>query len=157
MHHSIRTLACILFAANALALPAIAQEPTADQARLVDAQAIAWVLGDQVWDFSPIATTYEPMKGEFDPVTGEAIWTLALITDLTPGEAGLHTQSRGSPFKPVLLTEDKVVVAADARVRITQVTGKLGDAIRVTVQLPADDLLGRTKLIRLDRRTEVGF
>jgi hypothetical protein len=52
---------------------------------------------------------------------------------------------------------DKILIAGDARVTITPITGKLGDAIRVTIRMPMEATLTGVALIRLERRTQIGF
>jgi hypothetical protein len=118
---------------------------------------VNWTLGDQVWDFKQVSTTYEPVKGIFDPRSRTAIWTLRLVRDLRPGEAGLHANVKGSPFRPVLLDAEKIVLASDAPVELTPLEGKLGDVVRMLVQLPAADVLSQAKTVRVERRTNVGF
>jgi hypothetical protein len=122
-----------------------------------DEELMIWSLGDQVWEFAELATTYLPAKGEFNPQTREAVWTLQIVRDMTPGEVGFQSAMAGSPFKPTFLSADKILLVSDARVKITPITGKLGDAIRVTIQLPEEATLKDVALIRLERRTEIGF
>ena len=116
-----------------------------------------WTLGGQVWEFKEVASVYTPLKGTLDPKTGAAQWTLELARELTTGEAAAHGAVTGTPFKPVLLDEEKTTVAEDARVKITPISGKLGDRIRLTVQLPKAETLAKVKLIRIQRRTQLGF
>jgi len=143
----------VVLAANAqtakLPVPAI-------EANYDDEQMI-WTLGDQVWEFGELATTYLPAKGEFNPETREAVWTLQIVRDLTPGEVGFQNALAGSPFQPMLLDADKIMLLSDARVTITKISGRLGDAIRVTIRLPDEEALAKAALIRLERRTEIGF
>ena len=122
-----------------------------------DEELMIWTLGDQVWEFAELATTYLPAKGEFNPQTREAVWTLQLVRDMTPGEIGFQSTLAGSPFKPTFLNSDKILLAPDERVKFTPITGKLGDAIRVTIRLPEEATLADVALIRLERRTEIGF
>jgi len=122
-----------------------------------DDEQMIWTLGDQVWEFGELATTYLPAKGEFNPETREAVWTLQIVRDLTPGEIGFQNTLAGSPFQPMLLDADKIMLLSDARVTITKISGRLGDAIRVTIRLPDEAALAKAALIRLERRTEIGF
>lgn len=122
-----------------------------------DDELMIWTLGEQTWEFGELETAYLPAKGEFNPTTREAVWTFQLVKDMTPGEVGLQSTLAGSPFKPTFLDADKILIAGDARVTITPITGKLGDAIRVTIRLPAEATLAGVALIRLERRTQIGF
>jgi len=161
-------IACLALFAGTLAAqeqpaqpqPATPQPPLPASALPVEAKKeviVNWTLGDQVWDFKQVSTTYEPVKGIFDPRTRTAIWTLRLVRDLQPGEAGLHANVKGSPFRPVLLDAEKIVLASDAQVELTPIEGKMGDTVRMLVQLPAADVLSQAKTIRVERRTNVGF
>jgi hypothetical protein len=143
----------VVLAANAQTakLPVPAIEASYDDEQMI------WTLGDQVWEFGELATTYLPAKGEFNPETREAVWTLQIVRDLTPGEIGFQNTLAGSPFQPMLLDADKILLLSDARVTITKVSGRLGDAIRVTIRLPDEAALAKAALIRLERRTEIGF
>jgi hypothetical protein len=122
-----------------------------------DEELMLWSLGQQTWEFAEVAAAYLPAKGSFNPMTREAVWTLQLAKDLTPGEVGLQSTIEGSPFKAMFLDEDKTLVLADAPIKITPITGKLGDAIRVTIRMPDEEILAVVALIRLERRTQVGF
>jgi hypothetical protein len=149
------------FAAGlALAALARSQEPAPAPA-LVDAkyddEQMIWTLGDQVWEFGDLETTYLPAKGEFNPQTREVVWTLQLVRDLTAGEAGFQNTVAGSPFQPTFLDAEKITLLSDARVKITPISGRLGDAIRVMIRLPDETTLSKAALIRLERRTEIGF
>ena len=143
----------VVLAANAQTakLPVPAIEASYDDEQMI------WTLGDQVWEFGELATTYLPAKGEFNPETREAVWTLQIVRDLTPGEIGFQNTLAGSPFQPMLLDADKIMLLSDARVTITKISGRLGDAIRVTIRLPDEAALAKAALIRLERRTEIGF
>jgi hypothetical protein len=143
---------------SALPLPARAQEepPIAIEATYDEALMI-WTLGDQVWEFADVAAAYLPAKGEFHPLTREAVWTLQIVRDMTPGEIGYQGTIAGSPFKPTFLDPDKVLLLGDARVKITPISGKQGDSIRVTIRLPDEQALAKVALIRLEKRTEIGF
>jgi hypothetical protein len=137
-----------------------AQQRPADAPPLVEAKKeviVNWTLGGQAWDFKSIVAVYEPVKGVFDPLTNEATWTLQLAKDLEPGAAALHNETQGTPFKPLLLTAEKLVMAMDARVQMTAVSGKMGDTIQIYVKLPEKETLDAVKLIRIERRTNVGF
>ena len=130
----------------------------ADPADVVSAtKEETWTLGGQQWDFKDVATAFKPTKGALDPKTGVAVWTLELVKELSAGEIGMQENLEGSPFKPVFIDEEKIAVQGDATVRITKITGKPGDKIRLTVQLPPAEILDAVKLIRIERRTKVGF
>lgn len=116
-----------------------------------------WTLGGQQWDFKDIATAYVPVKGTINPQTGVVEWTLEIVRELAPGEIGTQENLEGTPFKPTFIDEERIAVQEDARVRITKITGKVGDRIRMTLQLPKAELLEKVKLVRIERRTEVGF
>jgi hypothetical protein len=148
------TIACLAAAALAAALPS--QEPPAVAER-PDEREWLHALGDQTWDFRHLAAAYKPLKGELNPQTGEAVWTLELTKDLTPGEVAVHQSAQGSPFKPVFLDEERVPVKGAARIKLSEISGRMGDAVRVTVQLPGSETLARIKTIRIERRTQVGF
>lgn len=149
------------FAAG-LALTALARSeepepaPALVEAKYDDEQMI-WTLGDQVWEFGELETAYLPAKGEFNPKTREAVWTLQLVRELTPGEAGFQNTVAGTPFQPKFLDADKTTLLSDARVKITTISGRSGDAIRVTIRMPDEATLAKAALIRLERRTEIGF
>lgn len=151
--------AWFVFAAVLIPLVALAQ-PKADEARLVEAMQNAegvWTLGEQMWDFGPIASVYQPVTGTLDAKSGTATWILELIVGLTSAEAGAQGAVLGSPFKPSFLDGQKLLLAGDARVKITPISGTKGDRVRMTVQLPKAEVLERTKLVRVGRRTELGF
>jgi hypothetical protein len=136
-----------------------AQQRPVDAPPLVEAkkEQVVYALGGQLWEFKQILTAYEPIKGVFEPLTNEAIWTLQLVKDFQPGEVGLQRELAGSPFRPVLLDADRGVIAADAPVEISEITGKQGDTIRMIVHLPDEEILAQVKTIRIERRTQVGF
>ena len=139
---------------------AAAQQRPADAPPVVEAKKeviVNWTLGNQVWDFKAILATYEPVKGVFDPLLNQATWTFQIVKDMEPGAAALHNQTQGTPFKPVLLTAEKAVMALDAKVQMSAVTGKMGDTIQIDVKLPEKETLDAVKLIRVERRTNVGF
>jgi hypothetical protein len=137
--------------------PAAATTAT-DPASLIPAtKEETWTLGGQQWDFKDVSTAYRPTKGTLDPQTGVAVWTLELVKELSAGEIGMQENLEGSPFKPTFLDEEKIAVQGDATVRITKITGKPGEKIRMTVQLPTAEVLDAVKVIRIERRTKVGF
>jgi hypothetical protein len=154
-HHA--CLACLaLGVAFSCALQAREALPVSVEAQYDD-ELMIWTLGEQTWEFGDLETTFLPAKGTFNPNTREAVWTLQLVRDLTAGEVGFQNTLAGSPFKPTFLDADKTLVAGDARVKITPVTGKRGDAIRVTIRLPDEATLADVALIRLEPRTQIGF
>jgi hypothetical protein len=138
-----------------LVVSLLAQEP----APTIDAtKQETWTLGDQQWDFKDIATAYQPVKGTLNPKTGAAIWTLEIVKDLAPGEVGTQENIEGSPFKLMLLDDEKIAVPGKPRVKLeTKITGKMGDKIKIAVQLPMADVLGKVRLVRVERRTKIGF
>lgn len=152
-------LACLAAGIVGLALAARAGEelPIAPVEATYDEEQMIWTLGDQVWEFADVAAAYLPAKGEFNPATREAVWTMQIVRDLTPGEVGYQGTIAGSPFKPRFLDADKTLLAGDGRVKITPISGKQGDTIRVTVRLPNEQALAKVALIRLEKRTEIGF
>jgi hypothetical protein len=135
--------------------------PAATQAEPTDVvpatKEETWTLGGQQWDFKDVATAYKPTKGALDPRTGVAVWTLELVKELSAGEIGLQENLEGSPFKPVFIDEEKIAVQGDATVRITKITGRPGDKIKLTMQLPPAEILDAVKVVRIERRTKVGF
>ena len=143
-----------------VSLGASAQQRPADAPPLVEAKKeviVNWTLGGQAWDFKPILTAYEPIKGEFDPTTGVATWTLQLVKDFQKGDAQLHENTKLTPFQPVFLNAERTVMAKDAPVKITAISGRMGDTIQMDVHLPDPNTLAAIKFIRIERRTEVGF
>jgi hypothetical protein len=152
------TGALLVVAARLILSPAVAQEePPALVEAQYDEDQMIWSLGEQTWEFADLATAYVPAKGTFNPTTREAVWTLQLAKDLTPGETGLQNVVAGSPFKALFLDEEKSQVVGDARIKITSITGRKGDSIRVTIRMPDEATLANVALIRLERRTDIGF
>jgi hypothetical protein len=135
-----------------------AQEPAPMlvEAKYDDEQMI-WTLGDQVWEFGELDTAYLPAKGSYNPETREAVWILQIVRDLTPGEVGFQSTLAGSPFRPSFLDADKILLAGDAPVKFTPITGRQGDSVRVTIRLPDEAGLAKVALIRVEKRTEIGF
>jgi hypothetical protein len=121
---------------------------------------INWTMGDQAWNFNDLRTTYEPVKGYLESHGNEgfvAVWKLRLVRELEQGASKHHEEMLGSPFKVVLLDADRTVVDADAPAQITTPVGaKADDTIEFRVGLDAQALKG-TRVIRVQRRTEVGF
>jgi len=121
---------------------------------------VNWTLGDQAWNFNDIRTTYEPVKGYLEQHGNEgfvAVWKLRLLRELETGASKHHEEMLGSPFKVVLLDADRTVVDSDAPAQITTPVGaKADDTIEFRVGLDAQALKG-AKVIRVQRRTEVGF
>ncbi len=154
-----------LFASAARAQQSGQEQPPAAQPRVETTPAElvpatkeeTWTLGGQQWDFKDIATAYRPVKGALDPKTGVVVWTLEIVKELTVGEIGMQENQEGSPFKPTFLDEEKIAVQEDALVRISKISGKVGDGIRMTMLLPKPELLDKVKLVRIARRTKVGF
>jgi len=122
---------------------------------------IQWSLGDQIWVFNDIRGAYEPVRGYLEPRPNQgtlAVWKLRLVKDMEEGSARLHEEMRGSPFKVVLLDADRSVINPDLPlVQITPVSGKMDDTIELLVGLPDQQILKDVKMIRVQRRTDVGF
>jgi hypothetical protein len=136
---------------------AVGQQPPAEEPPMEAKKEITWTLGGQVWEFKEVLTSYEPIKGTFNEITREAVWTLQLVRDLQPGESILHNDTKDTPFRPVLLSAERTVIARDAKVQITPISGKMGDTLQMAVSLPAGEILAGVKYIRIERRTNVGF
>jgi hypothetical protein len=153
-----------------LAAVAMAQQPPPQQqppppaeAQRIEARReviVNWTLGDQAWNFRDVLSAYEPVKGYLEPHGREgyiAVWKLRLVRELEPGAAKHHEEMLGSPFKIVLLDGDRTVVDSDAPAQITTPVGaKADDTIELRIGLDAQSLKN-TKVIRVQRRTEVGF
>jgi hypothetical protein len=140
--------------------PTAPQPPTRIEAR--SDVVVNWSLGDQVWLFNEVLTAYQPVKGYLEPRPNEgnlAVWRLKLAKEFEEGVVKLHEQMRGSPFKIVLLDAERTVVTGggDVPAQITTVSGKMGDTIELLVGLPDAAVLKEVKIIRVQRRTEVGF
>lgn len=156
----------LVFIAAALAqqpLPPPPQPLPPEPPPRVDAKKeviINWSCGDQVWKFNDILTAYEPIKGYYEPRPNRgtlAVWKLRLVRDFESGAATLHTETRGSPFKIVLLDAERTVIDADLPAQITPVSGRMDDTIELYVGLPEAQLLKDVKMIRVEKRTDVGF
>jgi len=135
-------------------------EPQRIEAKKEVTVTVNWTMGEQAWNFKDILTAYEPVKGYLEPRGNQgtlAVWKLRLIKDLEPGAAKLHEEIRNTPFKVVLLDADRTVIEADAPIGITMVTGKMDDTIELYVTLPEEAKLKQVKLVRVQRRTDVGF
>ena len=152
------TFAAVMTVSCCLACPPIltAQEPT-PATPAFDEEALLHKLGDQTWDFRQLATAYKPLKGELDPATNRAVLTFELMKNLTAGEVVVHATTPGSPFKLVLLDEEKAPLKGNVRVKLSEISGKAGDAVRATFHLPPAESLEKIKLIRVEKRTEIGF
>ncbi|MDX1948530.1 MAG: hypothetical protein SFU86_24300 [Pirellulaceae bacterium] len=140
-----------------LSLSFVVAEEAPPPTEAIKSDGGAWTLGGQAWEFKAIESLYSPLTGAIDPKTGAAVWTLEITRELNSAEAAAQSSILDSPFRPVLLDGEKTVVATDARVKITPVSGKLGDRVRMTVQLPKAEVLGTVKTIRVERRTQLGF
>jgi hypothetical protein len=143
--------------------PPLPPPPQAQQSPRVDARKeviVNWYLDGQAWLFRDIMTAYEPVKGYQESHGNEgtvAVWSLRLIRELEPGAAKLHEEMLGSPFRIVLLDSDRKIIDNDAPAQITTPVGaKTDDTIELRVGVdPAT--LKNAKIIRVERRTEVGF
>ncbi len=123
---------------------------------------VRWSLGEQAWNFDDIRTAYDPVRGYLEPRPNQgnlAVWKLRMVKDFEEGAARFHEEMRGSPFKVVLLDADRSVInAGEVPVQIhTPVSGKMDDTIELLIGLPDDSILRNVKLIRIQRRTDVGF
>jgi hypothetical protein len=122
---------------------------------------VRWTLGDQTWNFDDIRTAYEPVRGYLEPRPNQgtlAVWKLRLVKDFEEGAARLHEEMRSSPFKVLLLDADRTIINPDVPfVQITPVSGKMDDTIELLVGLPDSQILKDVKMIRVQRRTDVGF
>ena len=143
--------------------PQPAPPPPPAEAQRIEARReviVNWTLGDQAWNFRDVLSAYEPVKGYLEPHGSEgyiAVWKLRLVRELEPGAAKHHEEMLGSPFKIVLLDGDRTVVDSDAPAQITTPVGaKADDTIELRIGLDAQSLKN-TKVIRVQRRTEVGF
>jgi hypothetical protein len=139
--------------------PKPAPPPEPEPVVLVEAtKQETWTLGEQLWDFKDVATVYQPVKGALNPQTGAAEWTLEIVKELAAGEVGIHENTEGSPFKTILLDAEKIVLADEPEVRLaSKLTGKSGDKVKIVVLLPKAEVLGQAKLVRIERRTKIGF
>jgi hypothetical protein len=142
---------------------AVAQQPQQTEPQRVEARReviINWTLGDQAWNFRDVLTSYEPVKGYLESHGNErmvAVWKLRLVKELEVGAAKHHEEMLGSPFKVVLLDAERTVVDSDAPAQITTPVGaKMDDTIELRVGLDVQTLKS-AKVIRVQRRTEVGF
>ena len=116
-----------------------------------------WMLGLQQWDFSEVATVYQPVKGTYDPKSGEAVWMLEIVREMVPGEVGIHENLPQTPFRPVFLNDDRVALQKDALVKISPITGKPGDRVVMTIMLLNPEIMHQSTLVRVERRTDIGF
>ena len=139
--------------------PKPAPPPEPEPVVLVEAtKQETWTLGEQLWDFKDVATVYQPVKGALNPQTGVVEWTLEIVKELVAGEVGIHENTEGSPFKTILLDADKIVLTDEPEVRLaSKLTGKPGDKVKIVMVLPKAEVLGQTKLVRIERRTKIGF
>jgi hypothetical protein len=137
--------------------PPMAPAASAEPPSGAEAANLVMELGEQRWDFIDVFTTYRPVKGALNPATNTAIWTLELVRPLVPGEASFHESIESSPFRPVFLDEEKVVLQTDSPVQITPVVGQPGDRLRMTIELPPAEIMKDVRHIRIERRTRVGF
>jgi hypothetical protein len=166
LHAILGTLAGLVSVATALAQqplppPPLPQPPEPPPRVEAKREVIVnWTLGDQAWKFNEILTAYEPVKGYLEARPGRgmlAVWKLRLLRDFESGAATLHTETRGSPFKIVLLDAERTVIDADSPAQITPVSGRMDDTIELYVALPESQLLKDVKMIRVEKRTDVGF
>ena len=121
---------------------------------------VNWTLGDQAWNFRDVLSAYEPVKGYLEPRPNQgnlAVWKLRLVKDMEVGAARLHEETRGSPFKVVLLDAERTVITQDLPAQITPISGKMDDTIELLVGLPDAQVLKEAKMVRVQRRTDVGF
>jgi len=166
LHAILAALAGLIAVAAALSQQPLPPPPLPQPAEpppRVDARReviVNWTLGDQAWKFNDILTAYEPVKGYLEPRPGRgmlAVWKLRLMKDFESGAATLHSETRGSPFKIVLLDAERTVIDPDLPAQITPVSGRMDDTIELYVGLPDAPLLKDVKMIRVEKRTDVGF
>ncbi len=143
------------------AQPPDAQPPTPprpEPVELIEAtKEEIWTLGGKTWDFKDVATTYKPVKGLMNPSTGIVQWTLEIVREMSEGEIGMHGNLEETPFKPTFLDAERIVLEEDAPSRMSKIGGKVGDRVLVGFKLPEPDVLEKTTLIRVGKRTSVGF
>jgi hypothetical protein len=92
-----------------------------------------------------------------NPQSGIVQWTLEIVREMPDGEIAMHENLEGTPFKPAFLDAERIAVEFDAPTRMSKIAGKVGDRITVGVMLPPPEILERITLIRLGKRTNVGF
>jgi hypothetical protein len=132
-----------------------APQPELPPVELIEAtREEIWTLGGQQWDFRDISTAYVPVKGVLNPQTGVVEWTLEIVRELSDGEVGLQENLAGSPFRPTFIDEERIALAEDVPVRVSKITGKVGDRLKMTLRLPED---ASVRYVRVGRRTKVGF
>jgi hypothetical protein len=144
--------------------PPLAQPPQQPQeSQRIEARKeviINWTLDGQAWVFRDVLMAYEPVKGYLESHGADgsvAVWSLRLVRELELGAAKLHEEMLGSPFRIVLLDPDRKIIDNDAPAQITTPVGaKADDTIELRVGLDAATLKN-TKVIRVERRTDVGF
>jgi len=140
--------------------PAQPEQPQRTEAKKEVVVTINWTLGDQAWNFKEVSTAYEPIKGYLEPRGNEgtlAVWKLRLVKDMEEGATKLHEEARGTPFKVVLLDEDRTVINDDMPARMTPVSGRKDDTIELYIALPDAEHLKEVKTIRVQPRLRVGF
>lgn len=149
----------------ALSVAASAQQPSSGgRGERSEAQRSssgeAWTISGRTWDFKDIAAAYEPVRGHLEGRNGEgdlAVWKLKLTKDFEEGAQRFHDEVRGSPFKVVLLDQDRTTINPDLPATITPVPSRKDDTIELYIALPNRELLRDVKYIRVQRRTDVGF
>jgi hypothetical protein len=151
----------LLNQANQPATPPAPPAPAAMEAEVPLVEAAkqeTWTLGEQQWDFKDIATAFQPVKGTYNAKTGMAEWTLELVKELSAGEIATLGNTEGSPFKIVLFDEEKLALDDEPKPKFaSRLTGQPGDKVKVAVQLPMAEALGKVRLVRVERRTKIGF
>jgi len=139
--------------------PPAVETPTRIEARRE--VIIHWTLGEQAWNFNDVLAAYRPVNGYLGPRPSQgnlAVWRLRLTKDFEQGTIRLHEEMRGSPFKIVLLDADRTEInPVDIPAQITPISGKMDDTIELLVGLPDAQVLRDVKMIRVQRRTNVGF
>jgi hypothetical protein len=160
-------LACLSLDAAAIAQqplppppPPQPEQPQQTAAKKEAIVTITWTMGDQVWNFKEIQSAYEPVKGYMESRGNQgtlAVWTLRLVKDMEEGAAKLHEEARGTPFKVVLLDEKRTVINPDLPAQMTPVSGRMDDTIELYIALPDTEKLKEVKMIRVQRRMNVGF
>jgi len=163
MKRHLAIVAAVTWLSGAAAAMAQQEPPPTEPSARVEAKKdveVKWTLGDQAWNFKDVLTAYEPVKGYLEPRGSQgvlAVWKLRLVKDFEAGTSRLHEETRGSPFKVLLFDGEQTVIDADLPAQITTISGKMGDTIELLVGLPEAQKLKDAKMIRVQRRTNVGF
>jgi hypothetical protein len=122
---------------------------------------VNWTLGNETWDFSEVMSVYEPVKGYLE-IPGDknelpkAVWTLRLAKNLDEGTVKLH--ENGPLFKVTTLDADRSRLdKAPLPMKITPISGRVGDTVTMIVAMPDPPLLNEIRFVRVEPATNVGF